>query len=326
MSFLVVIPCLNEEKNIERLVLQLLDNNQNCEMRIVIADGGSADKTKEIAQSLAKRHKEVVYLYNPKRLQSSAINLAVDKFSGDAEFLIRIDAHANYPDDYCKKLIEEAKNTKADSVVVIMKTEGVNYFQKQIAAASNSKLGNGGSAHRSIGSKGRWIDHGHHALMRMLAFKEVGGYDENFSHNEDAELDVRLKKSGFNIWLTDKTYIVYHPRTSPLALFKQYINYGRGRVSNLLKHKSRPRLRQLLPVAVAPAFFLTFIAFLSQLWLLAVPFALWVMLCVVYSSLITTRSSELNVALVGFAAMIMHMSWSLGFWDGLVRNVASNKK
>ena len=41
--------------------------------------------------------------------------------------------------------------------------------------------------------------------MRIAAFRAVGGYDESFSHNEDAELDYRLRQAGYRIWMTDKT-------------------------------------------------------------------------------------------------------------------------
>ena len=64
------------------------------------------------------------------------------------------------------------------------------------------------------GAKGHWTDHGHHALMRVAAFRAVGGYDESFSHNEDAELDYRLRAAGYRIWMTDKTFMVYYPRAS----------------------------------------------------------------------------------------------------------------
>ena len=33
--------------------------------------------------------------------------------------------------------------------------------------------------------------------MRIAAFRGVGGYDESFSHNEDAELDYRLRQAGY---------------------------------------------------------------------------------------------------------------------------------
>ena len=203
---LAVIPCLNEDHTIERLVNQLLQNNREYPLRIVIADGGSSDRTAKIAQKLASQHPNVLYLHNQKRLQSTAINLAVATFGTDAEFLIRLDAHADYPDDYCRILLEEAKITSAASVVVAMETRGITCFQRAVAAASNSKLGNGGLAHRMAPATGKLVDHGHHALMRIDAFNSVGGYDESYSHNEDAELDVRLRKAGFSIWLTSKTF------------------------------------------------------------------------------------------------------------------------
>ena len=84
---------------------------------------------------------------------------------------------ATIPTDYCDRLVEEAAATGADSVVVSMATKGVGAFQKATAFAQNSKLGNGGSKHRE-GAEGHWTDHGHHALMRVEAFRAVGGYDE----------------------------------------------------------------------------------------------------------------------------------------------------
>lgn len=326
MNTLIVIPCLNEEKNIERLVRQLSYNNKEQGIKIVVVDGDSTDGTKKVIKSLSEKHKEVFYLHNPKRLQSAAINLAVEQFGGDTEFIIRVDAHAEYPNNYCRLLIEEAERTKADSVVVSMETRGITKFQKKVAAASNSKLGNGGSAHRSLGAKGRWVEHGHHALIRTDAFKEIGGYDENFSHNEDAEFDMRLQKAGFKIWLTDKTYIIYHPRTSATALFRQYINYGRGRVRTLLKHRKFPHLRQILPVAVAPAAVLTIVAILLSSSLLAAPLFLWATLCITYGILIAVKSDYISLLPVGLVAMIMHLAWSLGFWHGLIKETLLKKE
>src|SRR5690606_2830658 len=125
--------------------------------------------------------------------------------------------------------------------------------------AQNSLLGTGGAAHR-IGSGGRWVDHGHHALMRLDAFRRLGGYDEAFSHNEDAEFDQRLCESGGRIWLTAKTKIRYFPRDTVVGLFRQYRAFGRGRAANMLKHRSLPRLRQALPLSVMPALVLLLLA------------------------------------------------------------------
>ncbi len=321
-ELLVIIPCLNEEQTIESLVLQLLKNTANCNARIIIADGGSTDKTVEIAKKLASEHPQITYLHNPKRIQSAAVNLAVSTFAQNCDYFIRLDAHADYPDNYCHILLEEAQATGADSVVVAMDTQGKSGFQKAVAAAQNSKLGNGGSAHRAGITQGCWVDHGHHALMKVKAFNTAGHYDENFSHNEDAELDTRLTKAGCKIWLTAKTNLIYYPRPSPVKLFRQYMQYGKGRVRNILKHHTRPKLRQLLPVAVFPAALLALLFPFCKL--MAVPFIAWAGLCIAYGALIGYKAHNVTLALSGPAAMIMHFSWSLGFWLGIREALLKN--
>ncbi len=307
---LAVIPCLNEERNIERLVAQLL---RAGDLTIVIADGGSTDRTAEIAKTLAAQHPNVRYLYNPARLQSAALNLAIATFGAAAEYVIRIDAHAEYPDDYCQALIREADATKASSVVVTMDTKGGTFFQQLVAATTNSRLGNGGSAHRLCVKQGRYVDHGHHALMRVDAFNTVGGYDATFSHNEDAELDTRLRKAGYTIWLTAETSLIYHPRATATGLFRQYIQYGRGRARTTLKHRTRPRLRQMLPLAVAPA---AMLALLTPVWCVAaLPLLGWAAICLAYGVMLGIKARRPAMMLTGFVAMLIHMAWSIGFWQ-----------
>ncbi len=315
---LVVIPCLNEAAHIATVLAQLVEESRNIPMRIVVADGGSTDGTVEIVQIWNKQYPQLItYLNNPKRLQSAAVNLAVETYGADADFLIRLDAHASYPPDFCQRILEDAIATNADSVTCSILTVGKGGFQDAVAAAQNSILGNGGSSHRAAMREGRWVDHAHHALMRIAAFRAVNGYDEAFTHNEDGELDARLGKAGYRIWLTAKTLHTYYPRATPSALFKQYRNYGKGRVRNLLKHRARPRLRQMVPVAVMPAILL--LVFAPYTSLAAVPFLLWAGICLGYGLLLGWRERRVTIALSGVAAMLMHAAWSLGFWEGLFR-------
>ncbi len=225
-SSLVVIPCLNEADHIGALLNQLRPAAERLKARVVVVDGGSSDGTQAIVRKISLNNPRIVLLDNPKRIQSAAVNLAVSLYAGGAEFLIRIDAHGRYPDDYCDRLVEEARAIGADSVVVSMRTTGTGAIQLAAAAAQDFRLGTGGSSHRHA-STGAWVDHGHHALMQISAFKVVGGYDETFSHNEDAELDHRLRQAGFRIWLSGRTHMVYYPRSSLYGLYLQYLNYGR---------------------------------------------------------------------------------------------------
>ena len=321
---MAVIPCLNEEQNLEKLVLDLLTSNEQLDLQIVIVDGGSTDRTLNVGQDLTAKFPNVVILRNPKRIQSAAINLAVAAYGDRATYLIRIDAHGDYPADYCRILLEEVQSTLASSVVVAMKTAGRGWFQQAAAAAQNSILGNGGSAHRVVGRSGTWTDHGHHALMRIDAFRAVMGYDESFSHNEDAEFDMRLRQAGFKIWLTSRTSLTYHPRSSPAALFRQYVNYGAGRARTILKHRALPKIRQLAPAAVLPAALLALAT--PVLRAAAVPLLIWAGFCLVYGIVLGLRTKSCAAAASGLAAMIMHVAWSVGFWMSLLRELFGTRR
>ncbi|MDA8252971.1 MAG: glycosyltransferase family 2 protein [Rhodospirillales bacterium] len=320
---LVVIPCCNEEAFLEDLVIGLLSDEGAMPARIVIADGRSTDRSREIARRLAARDRRVVFLDNPRRIQAAAINLAVAVFGDAATFLVRVDAHACYPPRYFRTLLEEALRTGADSVVVSMSAAGTTWFQRVVAAVQNSRLGNGGSAHRRCGQPGAWVDHGHHALMRMAAFRAIGGYDESFSHNEDAELDTRLATAGFRIWLTGATAITYFPRNAPLPLFRQYARHGAGRARHILKHRTRPRLRQLAPAAVLPAAVLALLAPFSLA--AAAPLVSWALVCLGYGVLLGLGARDMRLAAGGPAAMIMHAGWSFGFWRSVLAGITRHE-
>src|SRR5215467_11206655 len=208
---LIVIPCLNEQAHIARLILEMSDAPPWLDQLIVVVDGGSADATPEIVARIAARNPRVRLLANPQQLQSAGINLAARTFGAGRRWLVRIDAHSAYPHGYIPALVKEARSTGAASVVVAMSSRGRTGFQSAAAAAQNSILGTGGSAHRRHG-KAEFVDHGHHALFDLQWFLALGGYDESVSHNEDAEYDVRLSRAGGRIWLTRETEVVYFPR------------------------------------------------------------------------------------------------------------------
>jgi succinoglycan biosynthesis protein ExoA len=318
-SVVVVVPCLNEEDHIEKTLAHFMAVPAHTVCKIVVADGGSTDRTLKIIEECALRDGRVVLLRNNRRIQSSALNRAVEQYGDLARFIVRVDAHADYPAGFCTTLLAAQRMTGADSVVVSMIAKGVTCFQTAAAAAQNSKLGNGGSAHRRL-AQGGFVDHGHHALMDIDAFRSVGGYDESFSHNEDAELDFRLVAAGFRIYLCAGADITYYPRKNPLSLFIQYKNFGSGRAMTILKHRVKPRLRQLLPVMVGPA------VVMSLLWPLApffaIPAVLWVAICLTYGVVLGVRGKSWCACSAGIPAMLMHLGFSFGFISRILRSTA----
>lgn len=309
---LIVIPCLNEEAHLPALLALLTTEPAAANARIVVADGGSTDGSAEVVRAFGARDPRVVLLANPKRIQSAAVNLAVARYGADAETLIRVDAHARYPSDFLTRLLQAANETGADSVTISMRaaSESGACFQTAAAAAQNSVLGAGGSPHRKGGER-RWVDHGHHALFKLAAFRAAGGYDESFTHNEDAELDARIRARGGKILLAADILIDYFPRTTARALARQYFSYGRGRARTVLKHKEKLKPRQLAPLAIAPAIVLAALTPFS-LWA-AAPAAMWLTLCLVLGALLGMRDRSVCAAFAGAPAAIMHAAWSAGF-------------
>lgn len=247
---LVAVPALNEADAIGDCIRSLVTSgNFMRSVKIVVADGGSTDGTLEKLDRLCVEFPNLVVLRNPAKLQSAGVNAVVENFSTSAhKYLIRCDAHAVYPSGYVKDLtICLAQRPDAASVVVPMDSVGNNSFSKASGWIVESKLGSGGSAHRGKAKSG-WIDHGHHAGFRLEWFRKVGGYDITFSHNEDAEYDYRIALEGGRIWLAADIRLDYSMRPTLKKLAKQYWAYGRGRARTILKHRMKPRLRQVIPV------------------------------------------------------------------------------
>ncbi len=261
----VVIPTLDEADHIEACLKSLMIGNEEMnDVLFIVADGGSTDGTIEIVERLQGAMSNLEILHNPRKIQSAAMNIAAQQAPAERTILVRCDAHSIYPVDFVLKVAETLRVHDVASVVVPMDAVSKGgCFQSANAWVVDSPLGNGGSAHRGGDMSGP-IDHGHHAAFDRRVYLELGGYDEVFTHNEDAEYDVRVNAAGFTVYMDARARIQYVPRSTFRGLWKQYFNYGKGRAKNLKKHGNKPRFRQAIPL-------LNFLALCGS----AIGFALW---------------------------------------------------
>ncbi|WP_419758715.1 glycosyltransferase family 2 protein [Acidisoma sp.] len=313
---IIVIPAHNEQEYIRDVIYSLQSDLDCSEALIVVADDGSTDATQSIVEQIGRLDRRVVAFGSHSRLGVSAsINRAVKQFGAGYRWLVRVDAHAEYPPNYASRLVQVAVAQGATAVVTAMTSRGSTCFQRAAAASQNSYLGTGGSAHRMVGGAGSWVEHGHHALVALDSFVAAGGYDETFSHNEDAELDHRILDAGGRIWLEPDLSIVYFPRKTARLLARQYYKYGFGRAMTVARHGGRRRLRQILPLGIAPVWFLLLLSPLFPL--AALPFLGWAAICVCFGLALSVRGG-VCAALSGPAAMIMQTAWSLGYWTSIL--------
>jgi succinoglycan biosynthesis protein ExoA len=313
---LIVIPSLNEAANIEHIIETVQDDEYCREALIAVSDGGSSDETVAIVERIGRRHPRVRVLGTVDRLSISAsVNRAVDVFASSRKWLVRMDAHAEYPRNYASRLVAKAIEMGATSVVTPMFTRGNTCFERSAAAAQNSILGTGGSAHRLL-NRGGWVEHGHHALFHLEHFCQLGGYDLTMKHNEDAEFDSRLIKAGGRIWLADDLVITYFPRKNTFSLFRQYFGHGRGRAHTFARHGGRKHVRHFILPSILPIVLLSLFAPLRGV--LAIPALGWLGLCIAYGCVLGVKNRDICAAGAGYCAIVMQFAWSLGHWREII--------
>ena len=95
----VIIPTLNEEKFIARCLDSVINQSYPFEdMDVMVVDGGSQDRTREIVEKYHTKYENIRLLQNPGRIQSIAFNIGVK--NSDASYIVRLDAHALYKPYY----------------------------------------------------------------------------------------------------------------------------------------------------------------------------------------------------------------------------------
>ena len=142
---IIVIPALNEQEYIRDVIYSLQSDLGCADALIVLADDGSIDATVAIVEQIGKLDPRVVVLRTSGKLGISALmNRAVERFGDGYRWLVRIDAHAEYPPNYASRLVQVAVARGATAVVTAMTTRGITCFQRAVAASQNSYLGTGG--------------------------------------------------------------------------------------------------------------------------------------------------------------------------------------
>jgi glycosyltransferase involved in cell wall biosynthesis len=112
----VVLPCFNEAATLERVVGRVLAADRiGLDLEILIVDDGSRDGTAELAETLARAHREVRLVRHPANLgKGAAIRTGFAQITGDIALIQ--DADLEYsPTDY-PKLLKPIIDGRADVV------------------------------------------------------------------------------------------------------------------------------------------------------------------------------------------------------------------
>ncbi|MBX3222306.1 MAG: glycosyltransferase family 2 protein [Labilithrix sp.] len=313
----VAIPCFNEERYIEKCLEDVFAQDYPADsLEVLVGDGMSTDRTREILDRLAAAHPGALRVIdNPRRLQAAAMNAMIDEARGDV--VIRMDVHARYAPDYVRQCVAVLAETGADNVGGSQRAVPETWFQRALCAALESPLAVGGAKYRNPEAEG-FVDTVFLGAFRRNVLEAVGGYDGNAATNEDAELNQRLLAAGKRIYLSRKIVVHYFPRSSFRALAKQYYRYGQGRARTLLKHKTFPTPRPAIPFAmVAGGAALLAVPALRPLAPIA--FGAYGAAVAIEAMRVSLRRGLTLAPAVAAIFPVLHVSHGLGFGVGLVR-------
>jgi succinoglycan biosynthesis protein ExoA len=241
----VAMPCLNEEAYIEDCLRSVLSQDYPRDrMEILVADGRSGDRTRDIIARLAEEDRRIRLIDNPERLQAAGMNRVIRAARGDV--IVRMDVHCEYAPDYVSACVRVLERTGADNVGGAQRARSRGSFQRALCAALTSPLGMGGASYRQADQEGE-VDTVFLGAFRRRVFERVGLYDPEAFTNEDAELNQRIIEDGGRVYLSREITVHYYPRSSLKALARQYYRYGLGRARTIHRRGMPLTVRPLLP-------------------------------------------------------------------------------
>jgi succinoglycan biosynthesis protein ExoA len=248
----VVVPMLNEARQIERCLRSILGGTlPQKDYEILVLDGGSSDNSREIVESLAAQYPCIRVLSNPRRIQSAAMNLGVRNARGD--YIIRMDAHSDYPPDYITNSIAELERTGAWNVGGTWEvTAGGNtVMARAMALLAQHPLGVGNAAYR-LGGHG-YVDTIPFGAFRRDLFDRIGGFREDLAAHEDFELNARIRRAGGAVYLSPAIHSSYFHVPSLPAFLRKAWSYGYWCARSWLMYPYCFAVRHFVPLAFVVA-------------------------------------------------------------------------
>ena len=256
----VILPVRNEEAYIRGALDSLLAQDYPPERtEILVVDGQSDDRTREIVETIANDRPDpaIRLVDNPERIAATALNRGLVEARG--EIVARVDGHCEVQPGHLEAAVEALHADQADCVGGPVETVGETPTAKAIAAAMASRFGVGDSAFRVDPDRRAQVDTVPFPALRREVLEAAGPFDEELVRNQDDEYSFRLRKLGFRVLLEPRMRSRYFSRGTLRSLWSQYLQYGYWKVRVLQKHPAQMRWRHFVPPAFA-------LALLSAWW------------------------------------------------------------
>lgn len=318
----IIIPTLNEEKFLSQCLDSVIAQSFPFEeMDIMVVDGGSRDKTREIVNEYHQHYENIRLIDNPGKIQSIAFNIGIK--NSTAPYIVRLDAHAYYKPYYiegCVKGLKEDSNRGNVGGQWNIQPQNDSLWATTNAILNYSKFGIGGATYR-IGAEAGNVDTVPFGAFPRKVIEEIGGMREDLPRGEDNEYNSRIKKAGYSIYFDPQIECIYYARPTLKTSCKQM--YANGESIGHLFYVDRESIgiRHLVPLLFVLGIIVGFIGavfFKLFLYALLVGLALY-FACDLIASIIASKEHGWKYCLPLFLLFFcVHVSYGFGTIKGIV--------
>lgn len=325
----IIIPTLNEEYYILSCLESVRKQTYPFDMMdILVVDGGSKDRTKEIVRNFSSSYSNVKLLDNPGRIQSIAFNIGVNNSS--APYVIRLDAHVFYDEHYIERCLYhlETKPEVGDVGGVCKTTvRRLGIIPESIAVICQSKFGIGGAAFR-IGASAGYVDTVPFGAFPRKVINEIGGMREDLVRAEDNEYVSRIRKAGYKVYLDPSIVSTYYARDTFTGIIKQMYTNGLSIGQLFYVDRSAIGLRHFVPFTFVLSLLLS--ASASIIWwpfiyLLFLIVGLYIVVDIIAMVFECNKHGWKYANVLPFLFLSIHLSYGCGTLIGLFKYIKYDK-
>lgn len=326
----IIIPCYNEQNTITLLLRAVYHQTYpRSEMEVVIADGRSTDRTREVVAQFQQENPDLAIrlVDNAERSIPSGLNAALAAATG--EIIVRLDAHSIPARDYVERCVDGLQKKLGDNVGGVWEIQpgAATFTAHAIASAAAHPLGVGDARYRYSDQPGQ-VDTVPFGSFYLATLDRVGRYDETLLTNEDYELNTRIRLQGGKVYFDPAIRSVYFARSTLSGLAKQYFRYGYWKLRMLKRYPGTLRWRQALPpIFTASVVFLIIAAFFipPARWLLLAELGIYFLALIVGSIPVARKKRDIRFIIgVPAAIAVMHFAWGAGFLWSLIKSAVKS--
>lgn len=315
----VIVPVRDEELHVERCIQSILSQDYPVKnLEVILVDGLSKDKTRDIIGRYAKDYPDTVRMIeNLCKTVPYAMNIGIENSVG--RYIIRLDAHSEYPNDYISKCVETLEKTDADNVGGLALTRGKGMVGEAFAQVLSSKFGVGNSAFRTNAVSG-YVDTVPFGAFKRETFEKYGLYNEQLTRNQDYELNYRIRKNEGKIYLNSRINLTYYCRNTIKDILKYGYENGKWNLITARLCPNSMSIRHFVPLVFVLSMIIIplLMSFMPVLKLVFMgELALYVLLDLVYSIRVAPKTCYIPLLLLLFP--VFHVSYGFGSLIGLLR-------